>query len=291
MTRSTRRGSAQLLGVVLLSSVVLGSVAPAAAARQASNRPRELGAPLSVQLTPRLRLAPSVGLLPLQVRLFAPTVANPPTNVPPHPNFLNACSSNWHSRTCKREALAAIKYARELEGVRHPTMVLPRNYNKLTVAEQTFVLTDLERVARGLRPFAGLTSNLNTASHSAAVARVDPSPVLSSLQRMGVRQYGSIWAGDFGPLASDYDWMYVDGYSADGSGINVDCQSPQASGCWGHRDNILGKYGSEPTLLAGAGTAKPPGQSIAEVMTGGSGKAPAFTYSWRTARRHGATNR
>lgn len=288
MTRSTRRGSAQLLGVVLLSSVVFGSVAPAAAARQASIRPRELGAPLSVLLRSHLRLAPAIRLSPLQIKLFAPTAANPPTNVPPHPDFLGACASRWRSRTCKREALAAIKHARELEGLKHPALILPRNYNKLSVAEQTFVLTDLERVGRGLRPFVGLTSELNSASHSAAVARVDPSPVLSILQRMGVSQYGSIWAGDFGPLASDYDWMYFDGYSPDGSGINIDCQSPQASGCWGHRDNILGKYGSQPVLLAGAGTAKPAGQSIAEVMTGGRSKASSYTYTWRKAKRHGA---
>jgi hypothetical protein len=113
---------------------------------------------------------------------------------------------------------------------------------------------------------------------------------MSLLQALGVSEYGSIWAGDFGPLASDYDWMYNDGYSADGS-INLACATPSASGCWGHRDNILGTYSYQPTLLAGAGTASPPGASIAEVMTGGRGSPPAFTYSWREAKRHGANHR
>ncbi len=290
MSRDIRSTLVQLLGPALLASVVVGSVEPAAAG-QASIRPRELGAPLAVVLTPSVRLAPAIGLAPLSVRLFAPAVVNPPGNIPAQPDFFTTCAKGWRTATCRRQALAAIKRARALDGVKHPALILPRNYNKLTVAEQTFVITDLERVGRGLRPFAGLTSELNTASHSAAVARVDPTPVLSALEHMGVSQYGSIWAGDFGPLASDYDWMYEDGYSPNGSGINVDCQSPQANGCWGHRDNILSKYGSEPTLLAGAGTAQPPGQSIAEVMTGGKGKAPSFTYSWRQAKRHGANRR
>jgi hypothetical protein len=113
---------------------------------------------------------------------------------------------------------------------------------------------------------------------------------MSVLQHNGVSQYGSIWAGDFGPLASDYDWMYNDGYSQDGSGINVDCQSAHAKGCWGHRDNILATY-SQPTLSAGAGTGRPAGASIAEVMTGGRDSAPTYTYTWREAKRNGANRR
>jgi hypothetical protein len=225
--------------------------------------------------------------VPLHVGGGLPTVKNPSRNVPPQPNYVAACSSSWRSATCKRQVLAAIKHARTLEGLAHPGLILPRNYNKLSVPEQTFVITDLERVGRGLKPFAGLTSTLNSASHTAAVARVDPMPVMSLLQALGVSEYGSIWAGDFGPLASDYDWMYNDGYSADGS-LNLDCPTPNARGCWGHRDNILGSYSQLPTLIAGAGTAAPAGASIAEVMTGGRGKAPHYTYSWRTAKRHGA---
>jgi hypothetical protein len=195
----------------------------------------------------------------------------------------------WRSAECTRLALLAIKHARAAEGLKHPALVLPRNYHSLTVAEQTFVLTDLERVGRGLRPFAGLTRTFNMASRTAALARVDPTPVISLLRQLGVSQYGSNWAGDFGPLASMYDWMYNDGYGS--NGINLACLTPQSSGCWGHRDNILGKYENMPTLLAGAGTGRPAGLSIAEVMTGGRGKAPRFTYSWREAKRHGAGSR
>lgn len=165
-------------------------------------------------------------------------------------------------------------------------MVLPRNYRSLTVGEQTFVIIDLERVARGLKPFAGLTGPFNTASHTAAVTRVDPNPAISTLRALGVSEYGSNWAGDFGPLASDYDWMYNDGYGS--GGINMACLSPQAAGCWGHRDNIVGTYRHLPTLLAGAGTGRPAGRSIATVMSGGGGSPPKLTYTWRQAKRHGA---
>jgi hypothetical protein len=170
--------------------------------------------------------------------------------------------------------------------VRHSVLVLPRNFKSLTVGEQTFVITDLERVARGLKPFAGLSRPLNAASRTAALARLDPQPVLSLLRALGNAEFGSNWAGDFGPLASDYDWMYNDGYAT--TGINLDCLTPRSSGCWGHRDNIIGAYQHLPTLLAGAGNGLPSGMSIAMVMTGGRGPAPKLTYTWRKARHHGA---
>jgi hypothetical protein len=215
---------------------------------------------------------------------------NPSRNLPPQPNFVNTCANNWRGAQCTAQALAAIDRARAREGVRRSVIVLPDNYQKLSVAEQTFVLTDLERTARGLKPFAALTQAFNDSARAAATARTDPSPGTTVLQRMGVHSYGSVWAGDFGPLASDYDWMYNDGYSSTGS-INIACATPREWGCWGHRDNILGTYQNEPTLLAGAGTANPPGMSIAEVLTGGSGKATGVVYTWQEARQHGARSR
>lgn len=38
-------------------------------------------------------------------------------------------------------------------------MVLPSNVQRLTTAEQLFVVIDLERVDRGLAPYLGLTAN------------------------------------------------------------------------------------------------------------------------------------
>jgi hypothetical protein len=271
MVRMIRRECATFLGAALLMTVVLGPVETAAAARRVPHRPVVLGAPLHVGT------------------LSSAALAHPSRNRAPNPNFIPACAEDWRSRSCTRLARRAIKNARAAEGLKHPALVLPRNYKKLTVAEQTFVITDLERVGRGLKPFAGLTRVFNLASHTAAVARIDPEPVLSLLRSLGIFEYGSNWAGDFGPLASDYDWMYNDGYGS--GGINLACLTPRSNGCWGHRNNILGTYSYLPHLLAGAGTAKPAGMSIAMIMSGGRGTPPKFTYSWRAAKHHGAGRR
>ncbi len=271
MVRTTVHGYRCLLSAALLAAVTIASLEPAIAAGQVPPRPVELGVPLHV------------GDL---VTGVVQAMAHPQRNRAPQPDFVPTCASNWRSARCTRVALAAIRHALASEGVSRWKLVLPRNYRSLTVGEQTFVITDLERVARGLKPFAGLTRPFNSASHAAAVARVDPNPAISTLRAFGVSDFGSNWAGDFGPLASDYDWMYNDGYSS--NAINLACLTPQSTGCWGHRDNILGTYQHLPTLLAGAGTASPAGQSIAMVMTGGHGSPPKLTYKWRQARRHGA---
>jgi hypothetical protein len=267
-----REGTSPLLFGVLVAVVsLLGSATTATAASRASYRPTTLGSPLMVGFS-------TAG------------VSNPPQNMPANPNYLETCAAEGpQNKTCIAEALTAIKNARIQEGVKRAVMVLPDNYLKLTIAEQTFVVTNLERTARGLAPFRGLTPALNTASQLAARLKVDPTPALSLLRLLGVTQYGSVWAGDFGPLASDYDWMYNDGFSKSGS-INIDCLTPKDPACWGHRDIILGGYGHQPSLLAGAGTAKPAGASIAEVLTAGNGSSVKFSYLWDQATDHGARN-
>ena len=52
---------------------------------------------------------------------------------------------------------ASIDAARRREGV--GPMVLPSNVQRLTTAEQLFIVIDLERVDRGLAPYLGLTAN------------------------------------------------------------------------------------------------------------------------------------
>ena len=54
--------------------------------------------------------------------------------------------------------------------------------------------------------------------------------------------FSSIWAGgDSTPVGALYGWMYDDGWGGSPtSTLNYTCTSPTASGCWGHRDNILG---------------------------------------------------
>jgi hypothetical protein len=168
-------------------------------------------------------------------------------------------------------------------------VILPRNYASLTRAEQTFVVINLERVDRGIRPIVGMTARLNRQAKAGAVAAADPNPLISVLRQLGVRRYRTLWAQDYGALASDYEWMYDDGY-AGAMTANITCRYAGAPGCWGHRRAILMRFRTFPLLLGGtaAAHAVDGADSLAVVLTGGHGRAPHFTYTWRNALRHGA---
>jgi hypothetical protein len=212
---------------------------------------------------------------------------NPRHNLAPKPNYQPLCfARGYQDPQCIKEELAAIRHARKHEHVKRPRLVLPRNYAQLTTTEQVFVVTNLERVSRGLHPFRGLTQTLSNIAQGSAASNTDPMLATATMRTLHIYQYGSIWADDLGPLGADYDWMYNDGYSA--NGVNIACPTPGADGCWGHRENILSTYGHLPTLLAGAGTSTPAGKSISEVLAGSNGKAPKLTYSWKNAVAHGA---
>lgn len=208
---------------------------------------------------------------------------HPKHNIEAEPDYRASCA-DYHSNSsgCITKALAAINRARSMEDVR--PMILPDNFTKLSYAEQTFVVTNLERVDRGLPPFRGITHKLNKTAKQAATANVDPAPAYSVVDEFLVLDYQSNWTSNFGPLAGDYGWMYDDGYGS----YNVDCASPSAPGCWGHRDIILTKY-TKPGLISGVGSDKQNGLvSIAQLFVAGKGQHPTFTYTWRQALRHGA---
>jgi hypothetical protein len=216
----------------------------------------------------------------------AAKLRDPRRNVSAVPDYTAQCANNGpNSKQCIGQSLQAINNARAAEGVR--PMVLPRNYARMSIVRQTFVVTNLERVDRGLRPIKGLTARMNNTAHNAAAAERDPTLLGAVMALLGIREYASIWAGDFGPLASDYDWMYNDGYSASGS-INLDCQSPGSSGCWGHRHCILEKFSGLPTLIAGVGTTDAAGSSIAEIFVGSTHRSFNYVYTWARALAHGA---
>jgi hypothetical protein len=234
-------------------------------------------------------------LLPVAAVLVAAAVAVPAgatstarPNISPSPSFTAACAALHPSRAhCIAEVLAAIDHARALQHV-HKKMILPRNFTKLTWAEQVFVISDLERVDRGLKPFVGMTKTFDRTATAAADADADPAVASWTVGGLSIQRYGGNWSGDFGPLASDYAWMYDDGY---GSG-NISCAAPKAPGCWGHRANILGTYRHLPTLVTGVGVVrKPRWISIAQLFVAGSGKTPSLVYTWRQALAHGADGR
>ena len=95
--------------------------------------------------------------------------------------------------------------------------------------------------------FTGLDPALDSAALTGAQAHTDPS------FPPGYLSGGAIFAQDYTPLGADYAWMYDDGYG----GTNLDCTSPGSSGCWGHRDNILGDWtttGSQTAMMGDAST-------------------------------------
>src|SRR3954447_3355170 len=207
--------------------------------------------------------------LPVQA-VSAATPGDPAQNIPPAPSYWSLCLLQGRdSQACHDTIVQAINYARSLEGV--GPMDLPANFESLTTAQQTFVVSNLERVDRGLPPVAGMVESLNSLSASAAAADADPELPGWTVGSFQVTGWSSIWAGDLNALAADYDWMYNDGWSPQGS-TNLDCQSADASGCWGHRHAIL-RPGSH--LLTGVGSElQTSWTSIAQIFVDGSGTSP-----------------
>ncbi len=187
---------------------------------------------------------------------------------------------------CQRVLVADINTARAREGV--PPLVLPRGYATLPAGIQVFVLTDLERVDRGLAPLVGMNDTLNARARLGAAAGSDPSIATSNLDS----ESGQIWTAnqvaDANALEADWLWMYADGWAgADTS--NVDCTSARSSGCWGHRHNVLARYPGAPVLVTGtAAVSAGPFTSYAQLVLAGTGRAPSLTYTWARALAAGA---
>lgn len=189
--------------------------------------------------------------------------------IPPAEPARNAPSSSQLPRQCPRTGAlprgrynksraCAQAYVRRIDAAlarEHAHAVhLPTNWARLTIAEQLFVMADLERVARGLPPYVGLSPVLDRYARAGAVAGRDPGP-----PRHGIDAAASNWAGGVVSAAdADYGWVYLDGWGGSSATTsNLDCTAPHAKGCWGHRDNVLGRYtGLECTdCVMGAGAA------------------------------------
>ena len=201
---------------------------------------------------------------------------NPGANVAANPNFLqsgpctkpaavwickNPCVTSalkWPTlatgATCTNYVLGAINAAHRLEGL--GPMVLPRNWFSLTVREQLFVVANLERIERGLRPYLGINTALNNDSQNAAQRNSDPGIApgfAAGKDAQGFLGMGGAWSGGFSVLAADYAWMYNDGWGGSAAlTSNVVCTSAQSPGCWAHRDQLLGY---DPRFNPGVGLA------------------------------------
>ena len=153
---------------------------------------------------------------------------------------------------CTDYILGAINAARADENV--APMVLPSNWYSLNPTEQLFVVANLERTARGLPPYLGLNAALSADAQQAAQDATDPSIANGFAigdDAQGVPGMGGAWAGGFTVLAADYVWMYDDGWGGSAAATsNIACTSPTSSGCWAHRDELLG---SDPGFNPGVG--------------------------------------
>ena len=200
---------------------------------------------------------------------------DPPANITPSPNFLSDCQGSQYddSTGCVNATLSAIDNARAQEGV--PAMQLPSNWYGLSPAEQIFVVTNLERVDRGLPPLQAMASALDQSAQQGAAADTDPSPPSG----FPWTQWGANWAGAVGnPLEADYYWMYDDGPGSS----NVDCTAGDSSGCWGHRNNVLMDLSCQMCVMgtAFAPTAYNSDPSLAEILVDSSGQ-PAVDFTWQ----------
>jgi hypothetical protein len=163
-------------------------------------------------------------------------------------------------------------------------MNLPSNYDSLDITEQMFVVTELERVDRGLPPLLGITQQADQAAELGAIAGTDPSEPSGSIA------YTADWASGASPLQADLQWMYQDGCGVGPSGgavgNNGACQPTTPWNIWpswGHRLAILSSLTLPgcATCVAGAGYSTAPGYpSYALVIASPASANPSLIFSW-----------
>ena len=186
----------------------------------------------------------------------------PASNIFPAPGYFGPCGSVALPNPYCPAGLTTLYGDRQAEGV--SPMSLPSTWNSLTPPEQVFVLTNLERIDRGLPPIAGLAANLDAYAQAGANAGSDPRfPPYASY---GASTYAS--TSTIGVAMTL--WMYDDGANSP----NVDCPGAGAPGCWDHRQVILGEYAA-PALM-GVGY----GHGTTQLFMGGDTvDTPYFTWS------------
>ena len=269
---------------------------PAPAAPAPSPTPRE-----AASVSPAARTAtpprPAPAPAPAPPRPAPVAVATHGILPPNHPSanlpagYQSVClSSGFGSLSCVAGSLQAIDAGRAAEGL--APMNLPSTYAALSPDEQLFVLANLDRVARGLPPVLGLVSEFDQDAVVAAQGNADPTPTVVPVGTR-VLSWASNWDENTGPLGSDFGWMYDDG---PGSG-NVACNAGNATGCWGHRDNILSYNAQQLTssggfLVMGASeavvAADSPWVSDAELFVVLSTSPEYYLYTWAQAVAAGA---
>jgi len=233
------------------------------------------------------RLAPGAALLgALLAVVLAPlsiaAAPDPTANLPLGP-LPAACAGAPTGSVCEGASIARLDAGRAELGL--TPYRLPADFVRLLPERHWLILANLDRIAYSLPPIRGLSLTLDAVAERGAQKREDPDPLplLQRLQGQGHIAFASNWAGGApnAPVAY-FTWMYDDGY---GSG-NLDCTSPSAPGCWGHRHTILG-FPAARTLTMG-GAVVPGEHSFALTIVETTTAVWRFSYTWAAAKADGA---
>lgn len=146
--------------------------------------------------------------------------------------YSNCFGSSYNQSACDQSALSNIDQA--LAGEGRGRLSLPSNYSGLSIAAQLIAVANAERSVRGL-PAMAENGSLDARAYQGAQSGTDPTGP------SGYAWGSNLATGYPTALAADYVWMYDDGPNSP----NVDCRSAGASGCWGHRHNILIQGGGQ----------------------------------------------
>ena len=217
---------------------------------------------------------------------------NPPRALATDEYLWPSCTgAHDYSYACLESSLAMLNAGRHAEGL--GPLILPANWERLTVGEQLFVLTELERTARGLPPDTGLAADWDLAAQQGADSGADPTH-----GGRGARGFEAVWAGgQQNPIIVVADWVYADGVFPDGSSQNLGCSLENPAGCWRHRDIVLhdsaaaacrshcavGAAYSPVGYRGGVGVGH---ESYAEVFSiDGGGNRDQLVFTWAAERR------
>ncbi len=190
--------------------------------------------------------------------------ADPASNVPyTYANFLDAVNAG-----------------RALEGLSPITDI---GLGQFSVAQEMFVVINLERIARGLPAFEEMTSSLDALAQTGANDLEDP-PLPTAPGAPDAA--GTLWAGTADPLFADFAWMYEDGCTpvAQQAAFNTGCSAVPPEP-WEHRHDILEDFsalGAGCNLLMGVADSQ---NSIGVLTEGycGAGAPDDVVYTWAQA--------
>jgi len=229
-------------------------------------------------------------VFPLLILLGGPlagsALASGPAGSDPSSNYAigtlpRACETAPTGSVCVDAVVSYLDQARASLG--QPPYSLPADFASLAPIQQTLILTNEDRLLYNLAPISGLTNALDQDAAEGVTTDSDPEPS-SSDDWYGFTS-NAAW-GDVNMVAAYEGWMYDDGPGSD----NVDCTSSDASGCWGHRHDILWEFGSG-TLAMGAASGTDSSGNPAYTMLliqGSPAYNPVFTYTWAQALADGA---